>query len=304
MSTERALSPRSGFLWAFVLGRGHHPRKRSAARGIDRSPTVSVVIPTLNEAENLEHVLPKIPSWVNEVVLVDGFSTDDTIDVARRLMPSIHVVMQQGRGKGAALRTGFAAASGDIVVMMDADGSTDPDELPAFVGTLLSGADFVKGSRFIQGAGTADMGWMRRFGNWVFVTLVRLLFGGCYSDLCYGYMAFWRNILPQLALSCDGFEIETMMSVRALKAGLRVMEVPSFEEPRIHGNSNLRAIPDGWRVLKTIFRERLSWPTPTGIGAARRLTLSGRVRGIREPVAEPVDLAPSGREFAAELRGR
>ena len=216
---------------------------------------VSVVVPALNEAENLPYVLPRIPSWVHEVLLVDGHSIDNTIDVARRLIPDIRIVQQAGKGKGAALRTGFAEATGDIIVMLDADGSTDPDEIPAFVGTLLAGADFAKGTRFSQGAGTHDMPLYRRLGNWVFVVLVRTLFGGRYSDLCYGYNAFWRRIVPSLDLSADGFEIETMMNIRALRANLKIAEVASFEAPRVFGEGRLQTIPDGWRVAKTIWRE-------------------------------------------------
>jgi glycosyltransferase involved in cell wall biosynthesis len=216
---------------------------------------VSVVIPAMNEAENLPHVLPRIPPWVHEVLLVDGNSTDGTVEVARELWPTITVVAQRGRGKGAALRTGFSAATGDLIVMLDADGSTDPAEIPAFVGVLLSGADFAKGTRFVQGGGTADMSRLRRAGNLVFTLLARLLFGNRFSDLCYGYNAFWARILPQLRLDGDGFEIETMINLRAVVAGLKVREVASFEERRVYGVSRLRTIPDGWRVLKTIWRE-------------------------------------------------
>ncbi|HEY1015388.1 MAG TPA: glycosyltransferase family 2 protein [Herpetosiphonaceae bacterium] len=220
-------------------------------------PAVSVVIPTINEARNLPHVLPRIPAWVHEVVLVDGRSTDDTVEVARRLLPDVRIVHQTGKGKGDALRAGFAAATGEIIVMLDADGSTDPGEIPVFVGALLSGADFVKGSRFLQGGGTADMSFIRSFGNWCFTVASRLLFGARYSDLCYGYNAFYARVLSHLQLDGDGFEIETMMNVRALRAGFKVAEVPSFEALRIHGSSNLRALPDGWRVLKTLIKERL-----------------------------------------------
>ncbi len=219
-------------------------------------PKVSIVIPTLNEEKNLPHVLPGIQSWVHEVVLVDGHSVDRTIEVAKELYPDIHIIQQPGRGKGDALRAGFNAATGDIIVMIDADGSMDVGEIPNFIGALLSGADFVKGSRFLQGGGTDDMEVYRMVGNWFFTLLVRLLFGGRFSDLCYGYNAFWKDVVPKLALDADGFEIETMMNVRALRAGLNVFEVPSFESDRIHGASNLQTFPDGWRVLKTIFRER------------------------------------------------
>ena len=230
---------------------------------------ISVVVPALNEAENLAHVLPKIPDWVSEVILVDGHSTDGTVDTARALRPDVVVVAQTGRGKGNALQAGFNAAKGDIIVMIDADGSTDPSEIPAFIACLLDGADFAKGSRFLKNArsGTADMPLLRKLGNWGFVMAVRVLFGGRYTDLCYGYNAFWASALPHLRLDADGFEIETLMNIRALRARLNVKEVPSFEYERIHGVGRLQTFPDGWRVLKTIFKEfarsLASRPTPT-----------------------------------------
>lgn len=228
-------------------------------------PRVSVIIPTFNEAKNLPHVLPRIPAWVDEVILIDGHSADGTVAAARELMPDIIVIEQPRQGKGAALASGFVAARGDIIITLDADGSADPDEMAGFVGALLAGADFVKGSRFLQGGGTLDMEWYRRLGNWGLLQLVRLRFGGRYSDLCYGYNAFWRDVLPYLRVeSAKGFEIETQMNIRALQARLSIAELPSREYARIHGVSNLRTLPDGWRVLKTIVRLALS---PSGQGA-------------------------------------
>ena len=163
---------------------------------------------------------------------------------------------QVGRGKGAALNTGFAASTGDVIVMLDADGSTDPSEIPLFVGGLLAGADFVKGSRFLCGGGTSDMPLHRKLGNRFFVLLTRIFFGARYSDLCYGYNACWVDVVDSLSLTATGFEVETMMNIRAHRLGLRVSEVPSFEHERIHGIGRLRTIPDGTRVLKTILAER------------------------------------------------
>jgi len=222
------------------------------------SVRVSVVIPTLNEAENLPHVLPRLPAGLYEVILVDGHSTDGTIEVARRLRPDVRVVTQSGRGKGNALAAGFAAATGDIFVMLDADGSTDAAEIPRFVAALCNGADFVKGSRFAQGGASSDITFTRRVGNWALNTLVNTLYGTSYTDLCYGYNAFWARCLPYMRVDCDGFEVETLINVRIAKGGLVIHEVPSYERDRIHGRSNLHAVRDGVRVLRTIARERRS----------------------------------------------
>jgi glycosyltransferase involved in cell wall biosynthesis len=233
-----------------------------------RTPKVSVIVPAKNEARNLPHVLGRMPD-VHEVILVDGGSVDDTVAVAERVLPGIRVVRQNRRGKGNALACGFAVASGDIIVMIDADGSTDPGEIPLFVGALTDGADFAKGSRFCADGGSADITRLRQVGNQALNILVNMVFRTRYSDLCYGYNAFWADCLEVFDLDHtslppehrrylwgDGFEIEALLNLRASRAGLRISEVPSFEHERIHGASNLNAAKDGVRVLRTIIRER------------------------------------------------
>ncbi|MDQ0841809.1 glycosyltransferase family 2 protein [Streptomyces sp. V1I6] len=220
------------------------------------TPPVSVVIPAMNEAENLPYVFKTLPDWIHEVVLVDGNSTDGTVEVARDLWPGVKVVQQLGKGKGDALISGFAACTGDIIVMVDADGSADGQEIVSYVSALVSGADFAKGSRFANGGGTDDMTRVRRLGNRALCAVVNAKFGARYTDLCYGYNAFWKHCLDEIALDCTGFEIETLMNIRVVKAGLRVQEVPSHEYLRIHGVSNLRAVRDGLRVLRVIFQEK------------------------------------------------
>jgi glycosyltransferase involved in cell wall biosynthesis len=221
------------------------------------APRVSAVIPTLNEAQNLPHVLAELPTWLHELIIVDGLSTDDTIEVAREHYPRVKIVSQTRRGKGNALSCGFAAATGDIIVMLDADGSTRAREIPRFVDALCAGADYAKGSRNLEGGGSEDITFVRHAGNALLSGLVNMLFGTRYSDLCYGYNAFWTRCLPQLNVDCDGFEVETLLNIRAAKAGLAIVEVPSNEACRIHGESNLRTFRDGFRVLRTIVRERL-----------------------------------------------
>jgi glycosyltransferase involved in cell wall biosynthesis len=227
---------------------------------IDPTVTVSVVVPTLNEAANLPHVFARLPEGLHEVILVDGHSTDDTIDVARMLRPDVRVLLQSGRGKGDALACGFAAARGDVIVMIDADGSTDPAEIPRFVQTLLDGADFAKGSRFMAtdpASGSSDITFLRWAGNRFLNVVVNVAFRTRYTDLCYGYNAFWTRCLPQVGVTCDGFEVETLINVNIARAGLRVAEVPSFERERLYGVSKLHPVRDGLRVLRTIVRERV-----------------------------------------------
>jgi glycosyltransferase involved in cell wall biosynthesis len=232
---------------------------------------VSVVIPTLNEEKNLPYVLSELPRGLHEVIVVDGLSTDDTVAVARRLRPDARIVMESRRGKGNALAAGFAACTGDIVVTLDADGSTDASEIPRFVAALCHGADFVKGSRFAQGGASSDITWTRRWGNRALNALVNGLYGTSYTDLCYGYNAFWARCLPYMRVDCAGFEVETLVNVRIAKGGLVIHEVPSCEGRRIHGRSNLNAVRDGTRVLRTIVRERLSAASrSTGLPGDRR----------------------------------
>jgi hypothetical protein len=238
---HRNLPPRTG-------GNGN-----SAQNG---SPRVSVIIPALNEEENLPHVLERLPAGLHEVLLVDGGSSDRTVEVATRERPGIRVLAQAGRGKGDALQTGFAAVTGDIIVTLDADGSADPAEIPRFVDTLLAGSDFAKGSRFLAGGGSDDITPIRQAGNWALNRTANVLYGTRHSDLCYGYNAFWTRCLPYISVDVAGFEVETLMTLRSTKAGLKITEVPSYEAERMYGQSNLKTFRDGFRVLRTIIAER------------------------------------------------
>jgi glycosyltransferase involved in cell wall biosynthesis len=245
-------------------------RKRSRADST-RPLTVSLVIPVKNEARNIAWVLEQIADDVGEVILVDGNSTDATLITARSCRPDIKVVLQEGIGKGSALRTGFFAATGDVIVTMDADGSMAPQESRHYLHFLTNGYDFVKGSRFIAGGGSLDITPFRRLGNRFLLAVFNALYGGDLTDLCYGFCAFHRRYLELLALSATGFEIEAEMVVRAMQAGLRIAEVPSLELPRRAGKSNLHSIHDGIRVLRTVVRSHRS-------GASGRLVQSVRKR--------------------------
>ena len=230
---------------------------------------VSVVIPARNESRNIAFVLDRLPDTIDEVIVVDGHSKDDTIAVARTAYPGVVVIPQTRRGKGNALAVGFAACTGEFVVMIDADGSMDPAEIPRFIAALEAGAQYAKGSRFAPGGGSDDISTTRDIGNRFLNMVTNTLFRTEFSDLCYGYNAFRRDCLPAFALPDahdvtqpshwgDGFEIETLINVRVAKAKLVIQEIPSFESARRFGESNLRTFRDGTRVLATILRERFS----------------------------------------------
>ena len=217
--------------------------------------SVSVVIPAKNEARNISWVLQRIPAFVDEVILVDGLSRDQTEAVARMVRPDIRVIHDTRPGKGRALRTGFAAARGDIIVMLDADCSMDPAEMHGFVELVAAGKDFVKGSRFLPGGGTDDMTLIRKVGNAGLMMLVNLMYGSRFTDLCYGYCAFRRELLDRVSLDVDGFDIEMQLIGRMYLSGVEIVEAPSFEAPRNYGQSNLRTFRDGWRILFTMMAE-------------------------------------------------
>jgi glycosyltransferase involved in cell wall biosynthesis len=222
---------------------------------------VSIVIPALNEAKNIGEVLQRINRLKLdgdlEIIVVDGCSTDGTSDVVKKVFPSAKIIIETPKGKGSALKTGFLHASGDIIITMDADGSHSPEELPRLIEPLMDGYEMVKGSRFLPGGGSDDITPVRRFGNSVFVFLVNLLYGTKYTDLCYGYRAFKREALEKIWFTTNGFDCETEQSILAKKAGIRVKEVPSYEKKRANGESNLRTIRDGARILSMIIKAKM-----------------------------------------------
>lgn len=258
-------------------------------------PTVSVILPVMNEAANLPHVAERLAGIeIDELVVVDGNSADGSAALSAQLWPSATVIAQTRKGKGNALACGIAAATGDIVVLMDSDGSTDPCEIPRFVDALIGGADFAKGSRFVAGGASHDITPHRMIGNRALNGLVNSLFDCAFTDLCYGYNAFWRAAASSLGLPDvhrpeavwgDGFEIETVINLAAVTSGMTIVEVASVEYSRIHGDSNLNAIRDGLRVLNTIGIEHRRR------GRARRTSLSAPSMAPAPAAQIPADLA-------------
>ena len=217
---------------------------------------VSIIIPTMNEVQNIKHVFPYIPEFVDEIIVIDANSTDGTVDEILKFRKDAKIIKEKcPAGKGCALKIGFEVATGDLIVMMDADGSHNPNEIRGLLEPVLNGFDVSKGSRLLPGGGSDDFTLFRRLGNKLFITLANMLHGSNYTDLCYGYRAFKRDAIKKMCCKSDGFEIETEQSILMTKCGLKIKEVPSFEAERKHGKSNLHTFRDGWRILGIIIKE-------------------------------------------------
>lgn len=230
-------------------------------------PRVSVIVPAKNEGPNIRDALPYLSGFY-EVIVVVKAEDQESQDAARAALSAATIVHQTRDGKGNALACGFAEATGDAIVTFDIDGSADPHEIPRFIKTLTNGADLAKGSRFCFGGGSEDITLIRWFGNAALNLLASVLTNTRFTDLCYGYNAFWADQLYILDLPevdrreslrmmrGDGFEIEALMIGRLALSGATITEVPSFEYHRYYGSSNLKTFKDGFRVLWTILKDR------------------------------------------------
>jgi hypothetical protein len=255
-------------------------------------PTVSVIVPALNEEASIGWVIDGIPGWVDEVVLVDGLSIDGTELVVTDRRPDTVIVHQSARGKGPAVRAGLAAASGEIVVIIDGDGSIDPRDIGRYVHALVDGAQFVKGSRNRPGGGSRDGTRLRRIGHLGLLKAVNLLFGVKFTDLSCSYCTFWRRDLERLAVAADSTQMEMELILSAVKADLEITEVPCTEMQRRFSDSNRNAWRDGKRVLRTLTAQRV-----------RRLPARGALlsRGSVIPTLKPTPASdrwlPAGVEY-------
>jgi glycosyltransferase involved in cell wall biosynthesis len=212
------------------------------------SNKISVIFCALNEEKNLPHVLLNIPKWVDEVILVDGHSIDNTVAVANKLLPSIKVLFQSGKGKGDALKCGVASATGDIIVTLDADGTYPSEEMPRFVDAILEGYDFSKGTRFMREK-PACMSRNRQFGNKILAMATNFLFRSKYTDVCSGYYAFRKDLFKKLSLKSNGFEMEQELFVKVAKMKFKVTEVPHSYRRRLYGSSKTQDFRQGFKDL-------------------------------------------------------
>jgi glycosyltransferase involved in cell wall biosynthesis len=227
---------------------------------------VSVIIPAKNEEETLPLVLRDLYQTIRqlngysiEVICVDDHSTDRTAEIARGY--GARIVQNTGKsGKGMALRAGFQAASGEILVMMDADYSHRTEDLPVFLQALKDGVGLVIGSRVV--GGSEEYTHIRALGNVFLSTTLGLCTGRYLSDALNGYKVFRRHIFADFAYTSRNFEIEIEIIANTLRKGYRVVEVSSHERSRAGGKMKSRVVRHGTQFLLRIFWERLKGVEP------------------------------------------
>lgn len=217
---------------------------------------ISAVIPTLEEAGCIEKVLSEIPKdIVDEIIVVDGYSKDGTADIVRKL--GYKVLMQEGQGYGNAFIQGAKAAGGDVVVLMDADGSQDPKDIPKLIKKLNEGYDCVFASRYTIESHSEDDTFVRSFGNWLITLLVNVLFHIHTSDSLFLFIAIRKHVFLKLDLVSSGFDFCIEVLVKSYANKFKLSEIPSTEKKRYSGESKVRALLHGFKIIKAIFYWRI-----------------------------------------------
>ena len=209
--------------------------------------SISVIIPTLNEAGCLKKVIEEIPKIVAEIIVVDGGSTDDTVELAKSL--GVKVVIQENKGLGDALMLGIKSSHENIVVLLDGDGSFNPQDILGLVNLIHQGNEVVFGTRYHRDSGSQDDTPVRYLGNQFFTALMRLIFKVNLTDSLFTYVAAKRSALENLNLKYPGFEFCIEFPIKVHLSGLSYTEMPSFERKRIAGKSKVNAFIHGTIIL-------------------------------------------------------
>lgn len=215
---------------------------------------VSLIVLTLNELEGFKKIMPRVKkSWVSEILIVDGGSTDGTVEFAKK--KGYQVISQKNRGRGDAFRTGLEDSLGDVIVYFSPDGNEEPEDIPKLILKMQKGFDMVIASRFGPKSKSFDAGPVRRFGNNFFTGLINLLFGLRLTDAVNGFRAIKRHAMEAIKTDAVHFEIEIQMTMRCARKGYKIGEIPTVENRRIFGEGKLSTLVDGSRYLKTILGE-------------------------------------------------
>jgi len=214
---------------------------------------VSIIIPALNESESIRKVLEEIPKGIaDEIIVSDGHSTDGTQSIAREM--GCRVIEQKGKGFGAGVDSGIKEAKGDVVVVVNADGSQNPRDIPRLLEKIKEGYDLVLASRYLPGSGSDDDTILHYFGNKIFTLLCNKCYGVGVSDSLYFFLSAKKKVFDTLKLRShnSGYCIELL--IKAHRAGFRITEIPSFERKRMGGKAKVNAFRNGFQILLTLLK--------------------------------------------------
>ncbi|MDQ1281401.1 MAG: dolichol-phosphate hexosyltransferase [Thermoproteota archaeon] len=216
-----------------------------------RNSEIVCIIPTLNEGATVAEVVRKSMQFVDRVVVVDGYSNDGTSQIASEA--GAEVIFQEGKGKGMALRTVFEKVKSDVYVIIDGDATYDAFEMENLINPVLNGeVDMVVGSRLKGNMEKGAITRTNKIGNGVFNFLINTLFNGKVSDSQSGYRVMNRDVIEKLNLTSKGFEVETEITVKALKQDLKIVEVPITYTKRRGTPTKLNSFKAGLRIVRTI----------------------------------------------------
>ena len=230
---------------------------------------VTLLVPTLNEAEGMRAIMPRVdPAWCDQVLVVDGNSRDGTAEIAREM--GYEVMLQHRKGIRHAFIEAMPHVRGDVVLTFSPDGNCIPEHIPLLIEKMREGYDMVIGSRYLGNTHSADDSRLTRFGNRLFTTSINRLHGGHYTDAMNIFRAWRRSLFYELDMDKDAsyaterlfFTVmgcEPLLSVRAAKRKLRVTEIPSPEPARIGGEAKLQVIRWGGSYMLQVLRETVYW---------------------------------------------
>lgn len=215
---------------------------------------ISLIIPTRNEAKSLEKSILELPrELISEIIIADGHSTDGTLEIAKKL--GCKAITQEGKGFGLGIRTGLKYVTGDIIVIMDADGSEDPKDIVRLLEKIKEGYDVGWGSRYLRGHKTPDDTWFRYFGNRILTFLARTLHGIEVTDIMYMFAAYKKEIFNKIKLESSDFTLCIELPLKVHRAGFKFGEIACSERKRFADKSRVNAVIDGWKFLMAILKK-------------------------------------------------
>lgn len=230
----------------------------------------TLLIPTLNEIVGMKEIMPRIKrEWVDQIIILDGGSTDGTIEYAKESGYSVYV--QKRIGFRNAYTEVWPMITGDIVITFSPDGNSIPEVIPLLVSKMREGYDMVIASRYLGEARSDDDDAVTGFGNWMFTKMINILYGVSYTDAMVIYRAYKTGVVYDLDLDKDdGFIFaekllnthvswEPLLSVRAAKRKLKITEIPASEPSRIGGVRKLKVFKWGAVFLLQFIREKFLW---------------------------------------------